>query len=97
MNDADPISDRRNARRERVVTACSMASLLITTLSVYLSLLFVWSAAVERVTGLDPGKIGMLRFLVSLAVGGVSALLTGEAVERVHRTLWPEHPEGHER
>ena len=73
---ADPIYERRAARRKGVVMWLSCTSFGVTTLSVYFSLLFGWSGLVERLTGHQPGPTGMLSFVVSVAIGGVTMWLT---------------------
>lgn len=93
MADNDPIYERRVARRETVVAWVSSTSFGLTTISTYLPMLFIWSEQVERLTGLKPGLAGMLYVPVCLGIGALAMLFTALAVERIHRTLWPEHPD----
>jgi hypothetical protein len=95
MTEPDSMHERRLARRMRLGKAASWVSFHSVLVS-FLASAHQLLVELKRLTGV----LQLLAVVAVLVVAGCAATLVGTAigllVEKCHRTLWPEHPEGHE-
>jgi hypothetical protein len=92
VSENDTIYQDRIARRERLVKWISLPCFGITTFGLYFYLLFHRPRVLEGM-GFQPGHIDTLAFVPSLLFGVLTMVGVGYAVEVVHCSLWPEHPD----